>query len=106
MGQTTLGGRDLSELRARYRAVIDEELPAAADPGWPIRDDHCFARIVLDDLFGGVWYDHVDGRPAYEQLSAAELTEAIATAERLLDEGRPAVVELNEQSLRWRTSGE
>ena len=94
MGQRTLDGDDISELRAAYRRRVTEELPRAARrEGWPISEDHCFARVVLD---------HVDGRPAYEHLSPAELEEAVALADRMLEAGRPAVEALNRDSLRWR----
>jgi hypothetical protein len=104
MRQRTLDGVDLTALRERYRTLVDEQLPAAARraEGWPIHRDHCFARVVLDNVFEGVWYDHVDGRPAYEHLSADELKTAIDTAERMLQSGAPLVAQLNEQSLRWR----
>jgi len=104
MGQRSLGGDDLSELRRRYRELVTTELPRAARTrgDWPVREDHCFARIVLDDVFDDVWYDHVAGRPAYEHLPASRLREAVGTAERLLDEGKPFVEELNRQSLAWR----
>lgn len=104
MGQRTFGGDDLSELRERYRALVTTELPRAARASgdWPVSEDHCFARIVLDELFDDVWYDHVAGRPAYEHLSASQLRDAVETAERLLDEGRPLVDELNRRSLAWR----
>jgi len=101
MGQRTLDGSDLTDLRRRYRRLVTTELPRAARTGddWPVSEDHCFARIVLDDVFDDVWYDHVAGRPAYEHLSASRLREAIDTAERLLDEGKPLVDELNRRSL-------
>lgn len=104
MGQRALDGTDLSKLRRRYRRLTTEALPRAATErdDWPVDRDHCFARIVLDDVFGDVWYDHVDGRPAYEALSEAELREAIDIADRMLVDGRSAVAELNENSLRWR----
>lgn len=104
MGQETLDGEDLSQLRAIYPRKIHEQLPERAREGddWPIRLDHCFARVVLDNLFQDEWYDHVAGRPAYEHLSAEELETAIELANRMLNEGRPAVEQLNERSLRWR----
>ena len=104
MGQETLDGDDLSQLRETYRRKVHEELPTEAQhsDGWPIHLDHCFGRVVLDNLFEDEWYDHVDGRPAYEQLSAAELRTAIDIADRMLENGQPAVEELNENSLRWR----
>lgn len=108
MDQQTLGGDDINGLRATYRRRVERDLPRVADHcgDWPITADHCFARVVLDAVFDGVWYDHVDGRPAYEHLSPEELRTAISVAERLLEEGRPAVVELNDQSLRWRRDRE
>jgi hypothetical protein len=104
MGQETLDGTDLTALRAEYRWKVTDELPrvAQASDGWPIHLDHCFGRVVLDNLFADEWYDHVDGSPAYEQLSQTQLEEAIAIADRMLEEGRPAVEELNDNSLRWR----
>ena len=106
MGQTTLGDdtHGLSELRARYDELVHERLPETAQAGenWPVHLDHCFGRIVLDNLFGDEWYDHVDGRPAYEQLSADELADAVEIAERMLDGGAGVTRELNRNSLRWR----
>ncbi len=104
MGQQTLDGADLSTLRAMYRRKVTEQLPAQAQQcdGWPIHPNHCFGRVVLDNLFEDEWYDHVDGRPAYKHLSKPELQEAIAIADRMLTEGQPAVEELNNRSLQWR----
>lgn len=102
MGQETLNGVDISELRAAYDRKVGEELPARATDDWPIRADHCFARVVLDNVFGGPWYDHVTGRPAYERLSVAELEAAIDIADEMLVEGQPAVETYNQKSLGWR----
>ena len=104
MPQQTLDGEDISQLRETYRQRIHEELPRRAQhsDGWPIQLDHCFARVVLDNLFEDEWYSHVDGRPAYENLSAQELGAAIEIADRILEEGQSTVEELNENSLRWR----
>lgn len=107
MSQETLSGEDLSALRAEYVHKVTEALPerAAETEGWPIRLDHCFGRVVLDNLFEAEWYEHVDGRPAYEHLSAEQLRKAIDIADRMLEEGRPAVEQLNRQSLKWRGTG-
>jgi hypothetical protein len=104
MGQRTLGGDDLTALREEYLRRVTEDLPERARErgDWPIDRDHCFARVVLDNLFGGEWSDHVDGSPAYERLSADELRAAVAIADRMLAEGRPAVEALNRRSLGWR----
>jgi hypothetical protein len=104
MGQRTLGGDDLTLLRERYLQRVTEALPeAAAEAGdWPIYHDHCFARVVLDTLFQGVWYDYIDETPAYEQLSTEELREAIKIGDKMLEDGKPTVEALNQQSLEWR----
>ena len=104
MGQETLSGEDLSQLRAEYDRKVNEKLPAKAQSsdGWPIHLDHCFGRVVLDNLFEDEWYSHVEGRPAYKHLSREELQQAIEIADQMLIQGRPAVTELNQNSLRWR----
>ena len=61
-------------LRAEYRRLIHETLPAEITS--PVRFDHCFARVVLDWLFGGVWYDHLD-RPAYRHLTGEQLRRCV-----------------------------
>ena len=92
---------DPAELRKRYLELTGERLPAQATPTWPVQADHCFQRIVLDTLFEAVWYDHIDGRPAYEQLSATQLRRAIEIARSMLDDP-DRVAELNQASLRYR----
>jgi len=92
---------DPGPLREEYLRLTTECLPAQADASWPVTEDHCFQRIVLDALFEDVWYDHVDGRPAHESLTADQLREAVAIAESMLDDPDRAA-ELNRQSLRHR----
>lgn len=100
IGANLFDGRD--SLMAEYLRLVREALPAAAKtahPPWPIRLDHCFMRVVLDDVFGRPWRDVLDGRrPAYRQLSAEQLTRAVATARSMLDGGIARVVELNDAS--------
>lgn len=100
---TTL--EDTTALRREYRRLTEAVLPAQARAGeggdWPVHRDHCFQRIVLDALFEDVWYDHVDGRPAREQLTADQLRSAIALAESMLDDP-DRVRELNDRSLAYR----
>lgn len=104
MGQRTFDGVDIGALRATYLRKVNQELPAQAREAgdWPITEDHCFARVALDNAFGDRWDAHVDGRPAYEHLSADELEAAVAVADAMLDEGRPAVEHYNDRSLAWR----
>lgn len=105
------GGPDpetYDRLRARYLELTEEVLPQLADreDGWPVRFDHCFQRIVLDNVAGDEWYGEVADpdadRPAYQQLSAAELREAIEIAEKMVAEGPDACRRLNQRSLEYR----
>ena len=89
---------------ARYRALVREELPAAARAGrWVLRDDHCFGRVLLDHAVGGCWYDALDRRrTAFLQLTDEQLAGAVQLGERLLVEGDPLLRELDERSRAWR----
>ena len=41
-------------------ALTRERLPALArERGWPVSEDHCFMRILLDNVCGGVWREFV-----------------------------------------------
>jgi hypothetical protein len=66
-----------------------------------VRNDHCFQRILLDAVCGGVWYDHVAGRPAYRHLDDVRLARAVALAEQAID-GTLDLEGLSAQSVRWR----
>ncbi|MEL6901287.1 MAG: hypothetical protein AAFP07_10080 [Cyanobacteria bacterium J06606_4] len=95
--------RHLEELRAQYLDLINRQLPEkASQVSMPVRFNHCFARIVLDNLFEGCWYDYLSRKqPAYKQLSAEQMKQAIAIALEML-QSPPRVFELNERSLKWR----
>ncbi|MBD8546100.1 GCN5-related N-acetyltransferase [Sphingomonas sp. CFBP 8760] len=89
-------------MEAEWLHLTRVDLPAlAAARGWPIRADHCFQRILLDHSYGGCWYDHVVGRPAYAHAGAAALVRAIAIG-RAAIRGEADMAMLNRQSLIWR----
>ena len=96
----------VTSLRQQYLDLVNEQLPSRAkQTDMPVRFNHCFARIVLDNLFGGCWYDSLSRQqPAYKQLNEAQLREAIALAQSMLD--TPEVAHpLNQNSLQWRGKG-
>ncbi len=76
----------------------------AAERRWPVRVDHCFQRILLDDAFDGRWYDHVSARPAYRHLPDDRLAHAVATA-RAVAAGAADLPAMNARSLAWRGKG-
>ena len=88
-------------LERDWTDLVHRDLPAAARPGWPVRLDHCFARILLDNATGGVWYDAIAGRPARRHAPDAILRAAIDLGRAVLD-GRADLAALNAGSLAWR----
>lgn len=89
-------------LEAAWLALTRHEMPAlAAARGWPVRADHCFQRILLDNAVGGVWYDAIRGRPAYRCADADVLDRALALG-RAAVAGKADLAALNACSLAWR----
>ncbi len=90
-------------LREQYWQLINHQLPEKAKQvSMPVRFNHCFARIVLDNLFEGCWYDHLSRKlPAYKQLDERQLVRAIAIANKMLHHPK-TVSQLNRNSLQWR----
>ncbi|WP_238183843.1 GNAT family N-acetyltransferase [Methylobacterium trifolii] len=92
------------EQQARWRRLVDSLLPEAARtrPDWPVRLDHCFARILLDNACGGPWRESV-APPAWANMPEARLSCAIELGEAVLA-GRADLALLNRRSLQWRGS--
>jgi len=86
-----------------YLHLTKEILPSLAQSSrrdWPVREDHCFQRIVLDTICGGVWYEHLD-RPAYKNLTHDQAQRAANLCHEIA-EGHADLRQLNNQSLIWR----
>jgi hypothetical protein len=89
-------------LERDWMVLTRDRMPRAARAmGWPVHEDHCFQRILLDNACGGVWYDHIIGRPAYACASDRQLAGAIALGEAALA-GEADLAALNALSLAWR----
>ena len=96
---------NIEALRSQYIELINQKLPQEAKQrDFPVRFNHCFARIILDNLFQCCWYEAIDRKKgaAYKQLSQEELTKAIALAEEIINSPDSYIQELNQNSLRWR----
>jgi len=88
-------------LRNAWRDLVGHRMPAAAqDRGWPIRFDHCFARVLLDNACGRPWREAITP-PAWRNASPELLTKAIALGEACLT-GKQDLTALNRRSLELR----
>ena len=83
--------------------VVLPDLACRPETNWPVVNDHCFQRIVLDAICGGVWYDRI-ARPAYKHLSTAQAAEAVSIC-RAIIAGDADLQALNRRSLKWRGKG-
>lgn len=86
----------------RYLHLTRQVMPglAAERPDWPVRQDHCFQRIVLDAVCGGVWHDHI-ARPARRHMTDDQAARAVQVCDQIIA-GRVDLAALNRQSLVWR----
>lgn len=98
---------DLDDAReeaiARYLHLTKDVMPTLArnpDRAWPVVNDHCFQRIVLDAVSGGVWYDHI-ARPAYRNMTTDQAQRAVKLCEDIIT-GDADIAALNRQSLDFR----
>ena len=95
----------LTQLQNRYLELTNKVLPQIArERQFPVKYNHCFGRIILDNLFGCCWYQVLERKQgaAYKQLTEEQLSRAIALAEAMIDQSNEYIVQLNHNSLRWR----
>lgn len=96
---------ELTRLRDRYLDLTNRVLPQLAqERSFPVTHNHCFQRILLDNLFGQCWYEVLQrGKtPAYKQLSRDQLQQAIDLAESVIAQPDHYIQQLHRNSLRWR----
>ena len=88
--------------RLQWRRLIGEVLPTAAreHPDWPIRRDHCFARVILDTICDRPWRQAI-AAPAWRNMDEAQLVAAIAIACAIARDDAD-LADLNAWSLRLR----
>lgn len=83
-----------------YSKTVLPKLAAQHPSRWPIQHDHCFQRVILDNVCGRAWYEAIP-TPAYKNMtseqarSAAKLSVEIATQQ-------VCIHTLNNASLKWR----
>ena len=86
-------------VRVRWRELVGKRLPraAATRPDWPVKEDHCFARILLDNACGRPWREVIQS-PAWREAPPDLLREACTMGEAVLD-GAANLGALNRRSL-------
>jgi len=101
-----LDSSNVPRLRELYLNLTGRILPKLAREGeWTITEDHCFQRVVLDNVFEDVWYNHLDKnseKPAYKQLGKKELISAVRISREMERKGKNYVERLNRKSLEYR----
>ena len=94
-------GAERRHLALRWLELTRRVLPGmAAAEGWPIRWDHCFMRVCLDNALGRPWHEAVR-RPAIRWLELHQLRAAVEVAEGIAADPR-TLPGLNDASLAWR----
>lgn len=96
---------DVSTLKNEYLQLTQKALPKlSSEHKWPLRFDHCFQRVILDNTFGSCWYEHLDQKTgAIHQLTAKQFRMAIAIANDIAaDTSGACLRNLNTLSLKWR----
>ena len=73
----------------------------AVSRGWPIQNDHCFQRVLLDNACNTKWTEVIAKRPAYRHAPDDILLAALALGQAVLDGGQN-LTNLNQRSLEWR----
>lgn len=94
---------ELDDLKHNLRIQANETFPGVARrEGYPIVHNHCFLRVVYDNLFGRKWQEVLDlKKPAIHQLDETQLRRAITLGNEVIAD-RATCEMMNERSLRWR----
>ena len=100
MSEETKETQDIIQVYMHFTKEVLPSLAKKKSPDWPVYEDHCFQRIVLDTICGGVWYEHLK-RPAYKNLTDEQAKLAVDLCEDIVN-GKANLSQLNQQSLSWR----
>ncbi|KAL8905322.1 MAG: hypothetical protein Q9207_002713 [Kuettlingeria erythrocarpa] len=95
-------------LRNEWKRIYGETLPSLAlskspvQNSWPVHVDHCFGRIILDNVIGndGPWMNKLKA-PAVQHMTSEQLEGCIALGNAIAA-GRENLVDLDAKSLRLR----
>ena len=89
------------ELNEKWFALTRDRMPDLAESrDWPVSEDHCFQRILLDNAIGAKWADQIPA-PAYIHAPDEVMRRAVELGEAAI-EGSEDLAALNANSLAWR----
>ena len=85
----------------KYLHLTQTVLPdIARKKNWPIHNDHCFQRVVLDTVCQCSWYEKIPS-PAYKHLSYQQALAAVNLCEQIMNND-VNLTALNAASKRYR----
>jgi hypothetical protein len=99
-----LSPKQRQTLQQHYLYLTSEKLPELARTGAlksPVTENHCFQRIMLDNVCGGQWNTFI-AAPAYQHMSDQQLVQMTSMCNDVLC-GKADLFTLNRQSLVWRS---
>lgn len=86
----------------RYLEATNTTLPLLAKQNnWPVTENHCIQRLVLDYVCLDDWRKHIRS-PAYKNLTSSQLERALFIIDKLLTGNKSYVDLLQYASLKWR----
>ena len=83
-----------------YAKNILPSIASMKKNAWPIHHDHCFMRVILDNIVGCAWYEAIPS-PAYKNLTDEQASAALNLARQIAIESVSLHV-LNQRSKQWR----
>ena len=83
-----------------YAKNVLPSIASAKKNAWPIHHDHCFMRVILDNIVGCAWYEVIPS-PAYNNLTDEQASAALNLARQIATESVSLHV-LNQRSKKWR----
>ena len=90
-------------LKDELRTLANHTFPKVARrEGYPIVMNHCFLRVVYDNLFGQKWQEVLGTKkPAIHQLDETQLRRAIELGNEVIADRETCEI-INARSLAWR----
>ena len=100
LSNSTEHKKNLREL-LHYAKNVLPSIASTKKNTWPIHHDHCFLRVILDNIVGCAWYEVIPS-PAYKNLTDEQVSAALCLAKQIATES-VSLHTLNQRSKQWRS---